>query len=174
MAKLGFTKLGLKPNMDIVEISFNDSVIEVKQYLSTEDKIDLVTAVLELSHDQNNFANPIKIMIYTGLLLVEKYTNITFTEKQKENPAKLYDLLNGNGVLELITSNIPEKELQELYDAIEKTIVSVYKYNNSLMGMMDAMSSDYSALELDANKIHQTLAEPTSMEFLKQIMTRLG
>ena len=61
MAKLAFTKLGLKPNNDIVNIEFNEQIIEVKQYLPVEEKLDLIGFVLEASHDSNNFSNPIKV-----------------------------------------------------------------------------------------------------------------
>ena len=174
MAKIGFAKLGLKKQEDIVNVKFFNQDIEIKQYLPIEEKIDFITIVLEASHDQNNFANPLKVMVYTMLQLTEKYTNINFTEKQKENPMKLYDLINSNGLIELILNNVPEKEIKELFDAIEKTIVSVYKYQNSILGIMDTMSSDYQALELDANKIHQTMSEPNNMYFLRQVMSKLG
>jgi hypothetical protein len=61
MAKLSFTKLGLKPNNEIKTINFNEQTIEVKQYLPVEDKLGLIGRVLELSHDQNNFSNPVKV-----------------------------------------------------------------------------------------------------------------
>ena len=48
MAKIGFTKLGLKPNNEIVNIKFNEQNIEVKQYLPVEEKLELITNVLEL------------------------------------------------------------------------------------------------------------------------------
>ena len=55
MPKIGFTKLGLKPNNEIQTIEFNEQTIEVKQYLPVEEKLELITNVLELSHDSNNF-----------------------------------------------------------------------------------------------------------------------
>ena len=88
MPKIGFTKLGLKPNNEIQYIEFNEQTIEVKQYLPVEEKLELITKVLELSHDSNNFSNPVKVSVYTTLEIIEKYTNVNFTEKQKENPTK--------------------------------------------------------------------------------------
>ena len=83
MAKIGFTKLGLKPNNEIQNIEFNEQTIEIKQYLPVEEKLELITNVLELSHDSNNFSNPVKVSVYTTLEIIEKYTNVNFTEKQK-------------------------------------------------------------------------------------------
>ena len=76
MAKLSFTKLGLKPNNETVNVSFGEQFIEVKKYLPVEDKLNLISRVLELSHDSNNFSNPVKVDVYTMLEIIDKYTNI--------------------------------------------------------------------------------------------------
>ena len=174
MAKIGFTKLGLKPNNAITMVEFNEQTIEVKQYLPVEEKLELITKVLELSHDSNNFSNPVKVSVYTTLEIIEKYTNISFTEKQKENPTKLYDLLVGNGFATAVIKAIPEPEYDEILTGIKQTIKSVYKYQNSVLGILDTISQDYSNLNLDASVIHQQLADPENMALLKNIMTKLG
>lgn len=174
MAKIGFTKLGLKPNNKIVNIEFNEQIIEVKQYLPVEEKLELITNVLELSHDSNNFSNPIKVQVYTALEIIDKYTNISFTEKQKENPTKLYDLLNGNGLLEKIIEVIPQIEYDEIIAGVYNTIDAVYTYQNSILGILDTISQDYSNLNLDATEIQNKLADPENMALLKNIMTKLG
>lgn len=174
MAKIGFTKLGLKPNNKIVNIEFNEQIIEVKQYLPVEEKLELITNVLELSHDSNNFSNPIKVQVYTALEIIDKYTNISFTEKQKENPTKLYDLLNGNGLLEKIIEVIPQIEYDEIIAGVYNTIDAVYTYQNSILGILDTISQDYSNLNLDATEIQKKLADPENMALLKNIMTKLG
>ena len=174
MAKLAFTKLGLKPNNEIVNIEFNEQTIEVKQYLPVQDKLELIGRVLELSHDSNNFSNPVKIQVYTALEIIEKYTNISFTEKQKENPPKLYDTLSGNGLIEKIVDVIPQEEYDVLIQGVYDTIESVYKYQNSVLGILDTISQDYSNLNLDATEIQKKIADPNNMELLKGIMTKLG
>ena len=174
MPKVAFTKLGLKPNNEIQYIDFNEQTIEVKQYLPVEEKLELITNVLELSHDSNNFSNPVKVSVYTTLEVIEKYTNVNFTEKQKENPTKLYDLLVGNGFAAAVIKAIPEPEYDEILTGIKQTIKSVYKYQNSVLGILDTISQDYSNLNLDATEIQKKLADPNNMELLKGIMTKLG
>ena len=174
MPKIGFTKLGLKPNNEIQYIEFNEQTIEVKQYLPVEEKLELITKVLELSHDSNNFSNPVKVSVYTTLEIIEKYTNVNFTDKQKENPTKLYDLLVGNGFAAAVIKAIPEPEYNEILTGIKQTIKSVYKYQNSVLGILDTISQDYSNLNLDATEIQKKLADPNSIELLKGIMTKLG
>lgn len=174
MAKIGFTKLGLKPNNEIQNIEFNEQTIEIKQYLPVEEKLELITKVLELSHDSNNFSNPVKVSVYTTLEIIEKYTNVNFTEKQKENPTKLYDLLVGNGFAAAVIKAIPEPEYNEILTGIKQTIKSVYKYQNSVLGILDTISQDYNNLNLDATEIQKKLADPENMALLKNIMTKLG
>lgn len=174
MAKLAFSKLGLKPNNDIVNIHFNEQTIEVKQYLPVEEKLELIGFILEVSYDQNNFPNPIKIRAHTALKIIEKYTNISFTEKQKENPAKLYDIISGNGLIEKIIEAIPQIEYNTLISGIYETIEAYYKFQNSVLGILDTVSKDYSDLNLDATEIQKALGDPENLTLLKDIMTKLG
>ena len=174
MAKLSFTKLGLKPNNTIVNIPFGEQFIEVKRYLPVEEKLDLIGRVLELSHDSNNFSNPVKVDVYTMLEIIDKYTNITFTDKQKENPTKLYDLIVSNGLAAAVVNAIPGAEYEILTDAINRTIKSVYKYQNSVLGILDSITTDYSNLNLDADEIRKKIGDPENLALLKDIMTKLG
>ena len=174
MPKIGFTKLGLKPNNEIQYIEFNEQTIEVKQYLPVEEKLELITKVLELSHDSNNFSNPVKVSVYTTLEIIEKYTNVNFTEKQKENPTKLYDLLVGNGFAAAVIKAIPEPEYDEILTGIKQTIKSVYKYQNSILGILESVSQDYSNVKFDVNEIQKQLAETENLGLVKDIITKLG
>ena len=174
MAKLAFTKLGLAKNASVKTINYNGQVIEVKQYLPVSEKLALVSAVINYSADDLNYANPLKISIYSTLEIIYAYTNINFTEKQKEDPCKLYDLLAGNGLSTIILSTIPEVELAEIIVAIEDSINAVYNYRNSVMGILDTVMADYSSVDLDASSIQQKIADPQNLELLKAIMTKLG
>ena len=174
MAKVSFTKLGLKKKEEIKNITINDQVIEVRQYLPISDKINIITSVIENSADDNNFANPVKVEVFANLEIMYAYTNISFTDKQKENPTKLYDLLEENGIIAEVIAAIPENEYALLLGWIDETIEAFYTYRNSVMGIMEQISADYSNLSLDATEIQQKLADPQNLELLKNIMTKLG
>lgn len=174
MAKLSFNKLGLTKNQDIVNITFNDQVIEIKQYLPVNDKLQLISNVINQSADDNNFANPIKINVFTVLEIINFYTNISFTEKQREDPAKLYDLIISNNLAKTITGAIPQVELDELMSGIKDSVEAIYKYKNSAMGIMEAISTDYSNLDFNASEIQSKLADPENMNFLKDVLSKLG
>ena len=174
MAKVSLTKLGLKVNQDIQIIDFNEQDIEVKQYLPVNEKLMLISNVLNLSHDNNNFANPVKISIFTTLEIMYAYTNINFTDKQKEDPTKLYDMLISTGLAKKVINAIPEEEYHEIICGISDSIDAVYTYQNSVMGILDSISQDYSSLDLNATEIQKKLSDPNNMELLKQILSNLG
>ena len=174
MAKLPFTKLSLKNNNEIKTINYNNQIIEVKQYLPINTKLELISNVVNASMDNNNFSNPVKEYLFLHLEIVENYTNITFTEKQKEDPCKLYDLLKGNGVLDLIIQNIPEDEYDSLRIDTSLCSKSIYDYKNSVLGILDTVATDYSNLNLNASEIQQKLADPENMALLKDVLTKLG
>lgn len=174
MAKVSLTKLGLKVNQDIKTIEFNEQIIEVKQYLPINDKLELIGNVINLSADDNNFANPMKVDLFTTLEIIYAYTNINFTDKQKEDFLKLYDSILSSGLADMIFDAIPEGEMNQLLIAIEKSVKAVYDYKNSALGIMESISADYSNLNLDATAIQEKLADPDNMNFLKDVMTKLG
>ena len=174
MAKVAFSKLGLKINNEVETIEFNEQTIEVKQYLPVNDKLEMISNVINLSADDNNFANPMKIAIFTTLEILYNYTNLSFTEKQKEDPAKLYDLVISTGLIKEIVEAMDEAEYNEILSGIKKTVKAVYDYQNSVFGILDSITTDYSNLNLDATNIQKALADPENMDLLKQVLTKLG
>lgn len=173
MAKVSFSKLGLKVNQDIETIIFNNQNIEVKQYLFVNEKLELISNVINASHDDNNFANPVKISVFTTLEIIYAYTNINFTDKQKEDPTKLYDMLVSSGLVAAVVNAIPEAEYHEVLCGVSDSIDAIYTYRNSVMGILEQVSQDYSNLDLDVTKIQEKLADPENMEFLKEVTTKL-
>lgn len=175
MAKVSFAKLGLVKNQDVKNITWGDYIIEVKQYLPVNDKLTLITNVINAAHDsENNYSNPVKVDLYTALEILYAYTNINFTDKQKEDTAKLYDLVKGSGLLDTMVAAIPEKEYGEVISGIWRSIEAIYSYQNSVLGILESISQDYSNLNLDATEIRQKLADPQNMELLKNVLTKLG
>lgn len=175
MAKVSFTKLDLKKNQNIKTINWNEQIIEIKQYLPINDKLALISQVINISHDENlNFSNPIKNDVFLKLYILYYYTNINFTEKQKKESTKLYDLVSSSGLIDEILKNIPQKELNYLQTGLNETIQAIYTYRNSLLGILENIKEEYSDMELDATEIQQQLANSENIEFLKEILNKLG
>lgn len=174
MAKLSFTKLGLKKLDEIKTLTIGENIIEVKQYLPVNEKLDLIARVLNGAHDENNFPNPIKIDVIGSLEIIMAYTNLTFTDKQKEDIGKLYDLLEENKIIDQIVELIPEAEYEFIIDGIDKTIDAVYTYQNSVLGILESVNQDYSQLDLDATEIQKKLSDPNALATVKEVLNKLG
>ena len=176
MAKISFSKLGLTKNNNINKVIYNDQTIEVKEYLPINDKAEIAANVLgyTISNNTLRFANPLLIEVYTILQIIEKYTNITFTDKQKEDPAKLYDLIIGSGFWILIKDVININDYNDIIRYINESLESFYNYYNSAYVILDSISKDYESLNLDATEIQQKLADPQNMSLLKDVLAKLG
>jgi hypothetical protein len=176
MAKVSFSKLGLSKNTNINTIEYNGQNIEVKQYLPINDKATLVATILNytLNNGENRFANPLQIEVFTLLQVIEKYTNITFTEKQKEDPAKLYDLIVSSGFWGVIAEALNAEDYNVLLNYIDEAIKSYYNYYNSVFGILDSINSDYNNMNLDATEIQKKLADPENMSLLRDVLAKLG
>ena len=174
MAKVSFTKLGLKKNEEVGILHINEQDIEVKQYLPINEKLELISSVINSAADENNFSNPGKENVFLTLEILYHYTNINFTDKQKEDPVKLYDLVVSSGLVNKVTDLIPEEELDEVINGVAQSVKAIYTYRNSVLGILESISQDYSALNLDATEIQQKLADPDNMALLKQVLTKLG
>lgn len=173
MAKVSFTKLGLTKNTEVKNFTWKDQTIEVKQYLPIQDKLSLIAAVLNKSQDENNFVNDAKVNLFTGLEIINYYTNISITEKQKEDPAKLYDLFYGSHFIDKVYTAMPEGEVDNIFSLVYSTAEHFYKYRNSVYGVLDALNTDYNNLNLDAEAIREKIADPNSLELLKKVLTKL-
>ena len=122
MAKVSFTNLKLKPNTNTSEVIYNDQKIEVLNYLPIENKIDLVDITMQKAQQADGIFDNILLEIYFNLNIMYLYTNINFTEKQREDEMKLYNLLESNGIIDQVISAIPEDEYASIVNFLEERI----------------------------------------------------
>lgn len=175
MAKVPFSKLQACVNSSDCTLGYCNKAgeeirYEVKHYLPFVDKLKLVSTIINQSADDNGFYNPMKVKLYMTLEVVYAYTNLSFTDKMKEDPFKLYDILVSTGIFKDIVDVIRENDWKEIQENVWSTIENVYKYKNSAMGILDAISTDYSELNFDLNSIQDRLANPENLELLKEIL----
>jgi len=170
-----FNDLKKELPLKIKVIKINDKQIEVKQYLPVNEKLNLITRVLQqISQNEYPFPNPIQMDVYTTLEIIYAYSNIEFTKDEKENPAELYDELEKQEIANVIIGAIPETEYNFVIDGIEDTITAYYNYRNSVKGIIEDIVEDYQGLELDATEIQKKLGDPDNLALLKGVMEKLG
>jgi hypothetical protein len=141
MAKTTYASLKLKVNTQPKKITFQDHEIEVLQYLPIEDKYDLVMITLQNCYEEGIY-NPIKRDMYFHLYLVYMYSDINFTDKQKEDVSKLYDTLESNGLLDAVIAEIPESEYNLLFSYLQEMIDEKSYYNTSASALVKSFITD--------------------------------
>ena len=175
MARIPFTKLKCKINTDEIPVQIGDETIAVKQYLPIQEKLGLIGRVVELAHMQDeNYSNPVKAAAFRDLEVIFAYTNITFTDKQKEDPAKLYDLLYSTGIIDTVIDNIPEDEYVSIVVGVNESIEAVYKYQNSVFGILNNLKHDYEELDIDLDEISEKVGNVENLDMIKNILTKLA
>ena len=175
MAKVSFTKLGLTKNSNVSIVEWNDQKIEVKDYLLMNEKLELVSTIINNSIDDNGYYNPMRVYIHTIIEVILAYTNISVTEKQKEDVVKLYDLFVSSGLSgKIIGETINPYEYQQIQSWVHETINSIYNYKNSVMGILDTISADYSELNLDVEQVQEQLSNKENFALVRDILTKLG
>ena len=174
MAKVPYTKLGLTKNDSKEKLKWGQVEVEIKQYLPFEDKLHLIERIVNKSLDDKGYINPCRRDLFEKMEIFYAYTNVNFTDKQKEDEFKLYDMLVGNGLMEKVISLIPEEEINSVFVSVHQLIDSIYEYRNSARGIMEMITSDYSNLELDADNLQKNIANPENLQLLRDVLERLG
>lgn len=179
MAKVPFSKLQACIDGQVSQISYKDKndkevYYEVKHYLPFKDKLELVSRIVNQSIDDNGFYNPMRVKYNMVLEVVYAYTNLSFTEKMREDPFKLYDILVSTGIFTDIIDVIREKDWSEIKESVWDTIDNIYRYRNSAMGILEAVSTDYSNLSLDATAIKEELSNEDNLKLLRDVVSKLG
>ena len=138
---VSYANMKLKVDISTKKIDLENGIsIEILKYLPIEEKNNLIENVLQKAWI-NNIYNPIKLDMYFALYLVYTYSNISFTEKQKEDEYKIYDSLKSNGILDKIIEAIEDDEYNDLYTLLVETEEKYYNYRKSIIGIFNEFSN---------------------------------
>ena len=135
MAKMSYAGLKLKVNSEIKTIDVGENKIEVLQYLPVDDKYTLLNVTLQKAKEGAIY-NPLKKDMFFHLNIIYMYTNLTFTEKQREDESKIYDTLVSNGILDKVLEVIPETEFNTLYSYLNEQEKAILTYKNTIGGVV--------------------------------------
>ena len=175
MAKVPFSKLDLKINDEKIEkyvVGKNGENIayEICKYLPIEKKMNMISNVINASLNDSGFCNPLAVNLHLVLEVVYNYTNFSFTEKQKENLLKLYDIIIDKGIFQEIINTINSNEWEEIQKNLWDTINNIYKYNNSAAGVLETIIQNYSNTDLDISELTSKLTNNESLSTLKELL----
>jgi len=138
MAKVALSKLKLEKEIEPKKIIINDIEIEVYQYLDTAVKTMIVQSAAWGSLAKN-IVDEILLDAYLHVLILEYYTNITLTDKHRENLLSTFDLLQSNGIFEQIVAAMPDGEYDYLFNCALSLSKRINEYNASVPGLMQQL-----------------------------------
>lgn len=141
MGKIAYSKIGLKVNTEVNKFTFNNQEIEVLHYLPVEDKIDLIEIALQKA-EEDGIYNETMLDMYFHLNMVYLYSNITFTEKQKENEPKLYDAMVSSGFMAAFLQAMDEDEYTAVFNDLQRVRASREKYDLSTVAIVKSLIVD--------------------------------
>ena len=121
-----YSDLKLSINNEVITTTVNEVEIEVRRYLSIEDKIDLIEVALQKA-EENGIYNEMKLAMYFDLYIIYMYTNLEFTDEEKMDEYKLYNELESNGVITAVLGALEEYEILFHYLNIMKETKMRYK-----------------------------------------------
>lgn len=133
MGKITYSSLKLKMKEETNKVEGTE--IEVLKYLPLEDKCALINIALQNAKEGIIFSAA-RLDAFFHLYIVMMYTNITFTEKQKEDPIKLYDTLKSNGIIDKVILAMDEEEYTHLVEFLNQQEEDIYKYQKSIGGVI--------------------------------------
>ena len=113
--------------------------------------------------------NPIQRDVQTDLAIIEYYTNISLTEKQKEDILKTYDLLCLNDILETVKNVIPAQELALIQGWIWMCINAIETFGNSARGILKDITTNYDGAKLNVEELLKDIKDPAMAEFIKNL-----
>lgn len=175
MAKVYFGKLDLNKNTDIKTFTWNEQVIEVKQYLSIQDKINLIVKILnEAIDDKVRYYLPWRLEVFFTVNLFFAYTNISITDKQIEDIGKVYDMLISSGIYSEFINNMDTKEYSFINHQIHNVIDKMDTYTNSIYGVLENINEEYGDVQEGVQKLLTDISESKDIELVSDIMTKLG
>lgn len=119
--------------------AFNNTegiIINVLQYLPVVDKNDLIQITLQNS-EENGIYNKVKMDMYFELYLVYMYSDIQFTDEEKEDEIALYDILKSSGVIDMIKAAIDKDEYNYLVQTLHDTAKQKTEYRNTISAVIN-------------------------------------
>ena len=175
MAKAYFGKLDLTKNTDIKTFTWNEQVIEVKQYLSIQEKTNLIVKILNEAIDEKvRYYVPWRLEVFFTLNLFFAYTNVSITDKQIEDVGKVYDMLISSGIYDEFINNMDIKELNFINYQIDNVIDKMDAYANSAYGILENINEEYGDVQEGVQKLLTDISESKDIELVSDIMTKLG
>ena len=148
-----YSDINLKLNTNIKTFSINpEQEVQVLQYLPIADKNDIIYIALQ-NAEENGIYNLLKLRMFFDLYITYLYTDLEFTDEEKDSPAELYDILNSNGIISAIFNNMNPNEVKYLNEILEETLRMRLEYKSTIASVINGFIEDLPANAQAAKEI---------------------
>ena len=135
-----FKDMKITPNEVVKEVQIGDNIkFNVKQYLPAEDKNAILEIAMQTA-DQGTILNTFALDAIFHTYLVFMYTDIEFSDEEKEDLFNLYDILEENNIIDAVVAAIPKEEYQDLKDYLLEMVENYLTYRNSARALVEQFS----------------------------------
>lgn len=115
----------------------NNEKLQVKQYLSTKEKSDIVDLVKDACFQDVTDYNLLESIFYGSMILMYTDLEIEATEERDiDLMVDIFDYYESNGYTTAILGSIPEEEKRSLKANLEKTIEELVRLKFSSMALL--------------------------------------
>ena len=167
MANFDDMKINLNKSLKIIKINGKD--VNVLQYLPAEEKNSILENVIQQA-DQGTILNTFLLDCIFDMYLIFSYTDIKFTDEQKNNILDTYDLLESNGLVDIIIAAIPENEYNILRDNLQDMVDDYLGYRNSARALL----KQFEFFAPDAAEKLKEATKDLDVEKLKDVLQLAG
>lgn len=154
------------------EFKIGNNVITVKQYLSVEDKMSLISEVINNAVDNSTIIQPTMLEVLTDVIIVKYYTNIDFVDEELTF-GQLYDILETNGIIESVVELIPEDDYKFIMRNITETSKTINTYLHSALSLIRKAAEEYNDINIDIDNLRAKMADPQFLSLIKGVMKDL-
>ena len=114
---MNFNELELKINDKVRILKFKNKDIKVKQYLPIQDKLNLIQIALQQSLDEGVYNDGL-LTAYFHTYVVMFYTDLEFTEEEKQDVLTLFNLMDSENLIGSVIELIPQSEFGDLLEML--------------------------------------------------------
>ena len=129
----------------------NGQEIHIKNYLPISDKNDLITISLQKAEENGSY-NQVLLDVFFHLNILYLYTDIEFSDEDRADEFRLYDILETNGIIDSVISKI-EDDYTNLKELLITTKAMKLKYENSAAAVFRRFVTDLPAAAASAAQI---------------------
>ena len=156
MAIINYNDLGLTKSKEVRIFKWNNKDIEIVKYLPIDAKYDIVMITLQEAYEEGIY-NPVKLDKFFHLNLVFMYSNLVFTDEDRQDTDKLYDELKSSGFMDKFLQNINEEDYTEMLEDIDTIIKAKSGFSGIVKKLVDDLPAQAEAMQnivnnFDSNK----------------------